>query len=110
MVFCWHADNDPKLNPGFVIFLGIRTSIAKKPYIFVIIQIGRGSGPPLWIHPCCCLEIKSKEVSQKVSVTDQSFLHLTQHSEMIHNHAKFNQAISNGITEIKIPKFCLYLF
>ena len=28
----------------FVIFQGIRTSIAKKPYIFVIFQ--RGSGPP----------------------------------------------------------------
>ena len=34
-------------------FQGIRTSIANKPYIFVIFQ--RGSGPPvppLWIRPC----------------------------------------------------------
>ena len=40
----------------FVIFQGIRTSIAKKPYIFVMI-FQRGSGPPapppLWIRPCC---------------------------------------------------------
>ena len=30
---------------GFVIFQGIRTSIAKKPYIFVIFFRGGGSGP-----------------------------------------------------------------
>ena len=39
---------------SFVIFQGIRTSIAKKPYIFVIFQ-GGGGGPdplsPLWIRP-----------------------------------------------------------
>ena len=39
---------------SFVIFQGVRTSIAKEPYIFVIFQ--EGSGPPapplpLWICP-----------------------------------------------------------
>ena len=39
---------------SFVIFLGIRTNIAKKPYIFVIFQKGSGHPvppppPPLWI-------------------------------------------------------------
>ena len=38
---------------SFVIFKGIRTSIAKRPYIFVIFQ-GGGGGPdplsPLWTH------------------------------------------------------------
>ena len=36
-----------------MIFYGVWTSIAKKPYIFVIYQ-GGGSGPPapLWIHAC----------------------------------------------------------
>ena len=39
----------------FVIFQGIQTSIAKKPYIFVFFQGGGGSrppAPPLWIRPC----------------------------------------------------------
>ena len=42
---CWHA--------SFVIFTGIWTSIAKKPYSFLIFQEGRGSFPPpphLWIR------------------------------------------------------------
>ena len=53
MVFCWHADDGPKLNAGLVavIFWGIRTGIARKPYIFVIFQGGGGggggSGPPV---------------------------------------------------------------
>ena len=40
-------DNGPTLNAGLVavVFQGIRTSIAKEPYIFVIFQ-GGGSGPP----------------------------------------------------------------
>ena len=41
---------------SFVIFQGIWTSSAKKPYIFVIFQGGGGSGPhappPLWIRAC----------------------------------------------------------
>ena len=43
-------DGSPALNAGLVAmwFLGIRTSIAKKPYIFVIFQAGGGiSGPPV---------------------------------------------------------------
>ena len=40
---CWFG--------SFVIFQGIRTNIAKKPYIFVIFQ-GGGTDPcpPLWIR------------------------------------------------------------
>ena len=56
--FKWHfagrADDGTTLNAGleaFVIFQGIRTSTAKKPYIFVIFQVGGGgggvSGPPI---------------------------------------------------------------
>ena len=40
----WRADDGPTLNVGlvrsFVIFKGIKTSIAKKPFIFVIFQGG----------------------------------------------------------------------
>ena len=37
--FRWHADECPTLNAGLAaaIFQGIRTCIARKPYIFVII-------------------------------------------------------------------------
>ena len=44
--FRWHADECPTLNAGLAaaIFQGIRTCIARKPYIFVIFQCG-GSGP-----------------------------------------------------------------
>ena len=39
---------------SFKIFQGIRTSIAKNPYIFVF--LGEGGGPdtlsPFWIHGC----------------------------------------------------------
>ena len=43
------SDDDPTLNSGMVaaIFQGIRTCIARKPYIFVIFQGGGG----VWI-PC----------------------------------------------------------
>ena len=38
---------------SFVVFKWIRTSIAKKPYIFVIFQGGvRTPCPPLWIRTC----------------------------------------------------------
>ena len=50
-----HADDDPTLNAG-LIFQGILTSIAKKPYNFVIFHGGWGldalSPPPLWIPIC----------------------------------------------------------
>ena len=47
MAFRWRADDGPTLNAGLVaaIFQGIRTSIARKPYIFVIFQGGRGRTP-----------------------------------------------------------------
>ena len=50
MAFRWRADDGPLLNAGLVavVFQGIRTSIAKEPYIFVIFQ---GGGPdPLSPH------------------------------------------------------------
>ena len=47
--FRWHADECPTLNAGLAaaIFQGIRTCIARKPYIFVIFQCG---GPDLDPH------------------------------------------------------------
>ena len=47
MAFRWLADDGPTLNAGLVaaIFQGIRTCIARKPYIFVIFQ--KGSEPPV---------------------------------------------------------------
>ena len=52
MAFRWRADDGPTLNAGLVAFCdfqGVRTSIAKEPYIFVIFQLGGGggSGPPV---------------------------------------------------------------
>ena len=46
MAFRWRADDDPTFNAGLVAlsFLGFRTSIAKKPFIFVIFQ-GGGRDP-----------------------------------------------------------------
>ena len=46
MAFRWRADDGQTLNAGLiaVIFQGIRTCIAKNPYILVIFQ-GGGSGP-----------------------------------------------------------------
>ena len=46
---CWRADNGPTLIVGlgtFVSFQGIRTSIAKKPYSFVIFHGGGGVQSP----------------------------------------------------------------
>ena len=49
MAFRWQADDGPTLNAGlgsFVIFQGIRTSIAKKKTIFF-----SGGPDPLFPHP-----------------------------------------------------------
>ena len=48
MAFRCRADDGPTLNAGLVgaIYQGIRTCIARKPYIFVIFQ-GGGSGLPV---------------------------------------------------------------
>ena len=46
MKFRWRADDGPILNAGLV-FQGIRTSFAKKPYICVIFQGGGVPLPPL---------------------------------------------------------------
>ena len=50
MAFRWRADDDPTLNAGLVallFFQWIRTSIAKKPYIFCDFQGGGGTPDPL---------------------------------------------------------------
>ena len=48
MAFRWRADGG--LTVIFVVLQGIRTNIAKEPYIFVIFQ-GGGGGPDLLSHP-----------------------------------------------------------
>ena len=55
MVFRWRADDGPTLNAGLVaaICKGIRTYIARKPYILVIFQRGSGPPVPLWIRTWC---------------------------------------------------------
>ena len=50
MAIRWWADDGPTLNAGLVplcFFQGIWTSIAKKPYIFVIFHGGGGVRPPV---------------------------------------------------------------
>ena len=50
--FCQRVSNIECWLGSFVIFQGIRTSIAKKPYIFVIF---RGFGPPVFpLDPPMC--------------------------------------------------------
>ena len=44
MAFRWRADDGPTLSAGLVVW--IRSSIAKKSYIFVIFQGGGGSPTP----------------------------------------------------------------
>ena len=45
---------------SYVFFQGIRTNIAKKPYMYVIFQGGVPSPPPLWIRTCLIIRyIKS---------------------------------------------------
>ena len=43
MAFCWQAHGGPTLNARLV-FQGIQTSVAKRPYIFVIFRGGGGGG------------------------------------------------------------------
>ena len=55
IAFRWRANDGPTLKAGLVAlcdFQGIWTSIANKPYIFVIFQGGSGPLSPLWIRPC----------------------------------------------------------
>ena len=49
MAFRWRANDGQTLNAGLVAlnFQGIRTSIAKKSYIFVIIRGGGGVSIPV---------------------------------------------------------------
>ena len=63
MAFCWHADDGPTLNAGFVATVcdckGIRTSIAKKLYIFVIVSGDLQPSPPLDPRMCLLIELSS---------------------------------------------------
>ena len=47
----WRAEDGPTLSVG-LFFQGIRTSIAKKPIIFVIIHGGPDPLHHLWIRAC----------------------------------------------------------
>ena len=71
MAFRWLANDGPSLNAGLVAvnFQGIPTSIAKKPYIFVIFQGGGGPDllSPLWIHPCQQTTLATKELIVNLS-------------------------------------------
>ena len=57
MAFRWCAHDGPTSNAGligsFVIFKGIRISIAKELYIFVIFQGGGGGGGGKGLDPLC---------------------------------------------------------
>ena len=49
----WYWPNIECWLGSFLIYQGIWTSIAKKPYIFVIFQVGSGPpAAPLWIRVC----------------------------------------------------------
>ena len=61
MVFHWRADDDPTLNAGLV-FQGFWTSIAKKPYIFVIFQGGGGPDPQSLPLERPCIDVASNQV------------------------------------------------
>ena len=53
LTFHWWADDCPTLNAGFVakwFFQGIRTSVANKPYIFVIFQSRSRTPAPTPLH------------------------------------------------------------
>ena len=68
MTFRWRADNGPFRSS--VTSQGIRTSMAKEPYIFVIFQ---GAGilvpcPPLWIR--ACMKVLMMFVSYAVCFTE----------------------------------------
>ena len=83
MAFPWRADDGPPLNAGLValwILCGIRTSIAKNTYIFVIFQ-GEGVRTPcphLWIRayhntpiPWYCEERKRHHDDSKITTEEK---------------------------------------
>ena len=91
MAFRWHADNGPKLIAGsvalrsfrlgsFVIFQAIGTSVAKKPYIFVMVG---GSGPPasLWIRPCTPSFILENPINGLFLCEAALTMHIDRHSD-----------------------------
>ena len=72
----WRWHNIESWIGCFVLLPGIRTSIAKKHYIFVIFH-GRGSGPPapppLWIRTCPLSEKDDSKITKdtKYCITKQ---------------------------------------
>ena len=69
MAFCSRADDGLTLNAGLVavIFQGIRTCIARKPYIFVIFQ---GGGPDPLSPSGFAHEKASRESKSKAAVAE----------------------------------------
>ena len=60
MAFRWRADDGPTLNAGFVIFKGIRTSIAKETLYFCdFLGVSGPPVPPLYPHMALHLEVNN---------------------------------------------------
>ena len=84
MAFHWQADDGPTLNAGLVAlwFKGIRTSIAKEPYVFCNFPVGGPPVPPLDPHmPCLfhlsiCLPVCKILVHLLEVAKDQTSLHI----------------------------------
>ena len=55
---CWLSNIECWVG-SFVIFLGIRTNIAKELYSFVIFQGGGPDLSPLWMRACLCSGVSS---------------------------------------------------
>ena len=56
-----------------VIFQGIRTCIARKPYIFVIFQGGGGAAPPPPLDPHMAKRLSADDTSRVVVVEKYIF-------------------------------------
>ena len=77
MAFRWPADDGPTLNAGLVVccFQGFQTSIAKKPYIFVIFQGGPDPCPPSGSTHVCST-FSANKVKKKIHFIINSFVHV----------------------------------
>ena len=60
---------------SFVIFQGIWTNIANKPYIFVIFQGVGGSGSPVHHSGSAHVSVKKTEKSNEINETKSNFDH-----------------------------------
>ena len=80
MAFRWWADDGPALNAGSLALAlqGIRTSTAKKPYIFVIFQVGAGLdplshtlGPPMHNAACSISLVSTLFAKTKINFSER---------------------------------------